>query len=144
MAPCSSNRGRDAQHARIERLRGLLRFDLDTHYHERLTETHTHLRELNADVARMQARYESFVRARQAAQHSYAGYGPRIGALQQRVARAQEQVDTLMTRQGQLLEAVAVRELALRRGELESFQNKARFAFADSYDRAVKARGNAP
>jgi hypothetical protein len=44
-----------------------------------------------------------------------------------------------MERQGQQLEAVAVQELKQRRLQLEAQLNQARFAFADSYDRAAKA-----
>ena len=45
-----------------------------------------------------------------------------------------------MVRQGRLLEAVAVDELVARRKRLADFHNQARFAFADSYDRASKAQ----
>ena len=43
-----------------------------------------------------------------------------------------------MARQGYVLEQVAVKELIARRGRLEKFGDKARFALADSYDRAAK------
>ena len=62
---------RQALEARVERLRGTLTWRLRTRYHERLTEAFENLDALNADVAAMQTRYESFVRARQAAVHSY-------------------------------------------------------------------------
>ena len=45
-----------------------------------------------------------------------------------------------MARQGHLLEAVAVEELMARRGRLEGYRDKARFALADSYDRATQAQ----
>jgi hypothetical protein len=60
--------------------------------------------------------------------------------MRARFGRALEQIDSLMARQGRLLESVAIRELASRRDRLEAYQNKARFAFADSYDRAVKSQ----
>jgi hypothetical protein len=44
-----------------------------------------------------------------------------------------------MARQGHMLEVMAVNELARRRERLAEFQIKARFAMADSYDRAAKA-----
>jgi hypothetical protein len=49
-------------------------------------------------------------------------------------------VDLLMSRQGYLLERVAVDELLARRERLNFYQDQARFALADSYDRATKAR----
>jgi len=40
-----------------------------------------------------------------------------------------------------MLETVAINELDSRKTNLERYQNQARFAFADSYDRAAKAQG---
>jgi len=45
-----------------------------------------------------------------------------------------------MRRQGKALEAVAIRELAVRRQQLDKYLNQAQFAFADSYDRASKSQ----
>jgi hypothetical protein len=42
-----------------------------------------------------------------------------------------------------LIETVAIDELKTRRGRLEVYQTQARYAVADSYDRAAKAQGNA-
>jgi hypothetical protein len=53
---------------------------------------------------------------------------------------AQERLGVLMLAQGQVLESVAIAELEVRRERLEAYQNQARFAFADSYDRAAKAQ----
>jgi hypothetical protein len=39
-----------------------------------------------------------------------------------------------------MLEIVANRELKVRGERLETYLNQARFAFADSYDRAAKAQ----
>ena len=128
---------------RAARLRGVLTWNLETRYHERLTRVHVHLAELNADVEAMQARYDSFVRARQAASHSYEGYPQPIRRLRARVGSAQEHLERLMKRQGHLLEAVAIRELRQRRERLQAYQHQARFAFADSYDRAAKVQAEA-
>jgi tetratricopeptide (TPR) repeat protein len=54
---------------RVRRLKGVLTWTLETQYHQRLTDAHRHLRELNEDVDRLTARYEAFVRTRQAATH---------------------------------------------------------------------------
>ena len=45
-----------------------------------------------------------------------------------------------MARQGQQLEVVAIEELIAARGRLESYGDKARFALADSYDRATQSQ----
>jgi hypothetical protein len=46
----------------------------------------------------------------------------------------------LMARQGEMLETMAVNELSKRRDRLDEFSIKARFAMADSYDRASKTQ----
>jgi hypothetical protein len=129
---------------RIERLRGVLIWRLETRYHDRLTETFEHLLELNADVDVMKAQYDEFVRTRQAAVHSYVGYDKPISRLRNRVRGSLERLTVLMARQGHMLETVAINELKIRRDRLEVYQNKARYAFADSYDRAAKAQGANP
>jgi hypothetical protein len=45
-----------------------------------------------------------------------------------------------MARQGHTLELVAVTELLVRRERLDDYRNQARFALADSYDRATKGQ----
>jgi hypothetical protein len=125
---------------RVLRLKGLLTWNLETQYHQRLTEAHKHLRELNQDVDVMKAQYDAFVRARQAATHSYTGYDGPIEGLRGRIDEALEGLGVLMAQQGQMLETVASRELGVRRERLLAQINQARFAFADSYDRAAKAQ----
>src|SRR6185312_15445889 len=51
---------------RLERLRGVLTWRLETEYPQRLTTAFEHLKELNTQVDVLQQRYEAFVRARQA------------------------------------------------------------------------------
>jgi hypothetical protein len=55
------------------------------------------------------------------------------------IGTALETVDELMTRQGDLIETMAVAELTARRDRLADLRTKARFAMADSYDRATRA-----
>src|SRR5262249_43552548 len=70
---------------RAAHLRGTLTWRLETEYQKRLTEAHLHLNELNADVDTLTRQYDSFIRARQAATHSYVGYDVQISRLRQRV-----------------------------------------------------------
>ncbi|MBW2542620.1 MAG: hypothetical protein JRF15_11060 [Deltaproteobacteria bacterium] len=125
---------------RIARLRGALSWEIETQYHQRLTDAHEHLRELNREMERLTAQYDAFVRARQAATHSYVGYEISINRLRVRAAEALERMERLIAQQGHALETVAINELNGRRAHLEAYQNQARFAFADSYDRAAKAQ----
>jgi hypothetical protein len=131
---------RDAMLARVERLRGVLRFRIQTEYDQRLTDAYKRQQELDAVVAELKQRYDTFVRTRQAARQSYEGYTV-IGALRERVRDAGEKVSVLKEQQGRVLEAMAINTLEQRAQRLQEYQEKARFAMADSYDRAVKAQG---
>lgn len=123
--------------ARTQRLRGLLTWSVRTEYHDRLTEFSKHLNELQGAMDVMKAQYESFVRVRQAALHSYEGYEIPIRRLRTRVREASAKVGLLMARQGRTLELVAINELVKRRDRLENYRDQARYALADSYDRAT-------
>jgi hypothetical protein len=129
-----------AQQARVQHLQGVLTWRLYTEYPERLTQAHKNLHALNENVAVLQEQYTAYVRARQAAVHSYAGYDQSIQRLRTHVGVAVERVNTLLGRQGQVIEAVAIEELNTRRQRLEAYQVQARYAVADSYDRALKER----
>jgi Tfp pilus assembly protein PilF len=125
---------------RVRLLKGVLAWQLEMAYHQRLTEAHEHLRELTRDIDSLTAQYDAFVRTRQAATLGFAGHAAPIDTLGGRVSDALERLDVLMPRQGSMLEKVAIQELETRRERLEAYQNQARFAFADSYDRAAKAQ----
>ena len=134
--------GEDARR-RIKRLQGRLHFDIHTSYDQRLTDAFIHLRALDADVARLKKIYAAFVRTRQAATQSYQGYDDAIRHARNRSRDAKEKVATLMARQGRMIEMMAVNELEQRRQRLDEYQIQARFAMAESYDRAVKAQQQA-
>jgi hypothetical protein len=136
----TSGPDRAALQARVQHLEGVLTWHLYTEYPERLTQAHKDLHELNDDVGMLQERYTAFVRARQAAVHSYAGYDESISHLRTRDGEALERVNALLARQGQVIEAVAIDELKTRRQRLEAYQVQARYAVADSYDRSLKER----
>jgi hypothetical protein len=127
---------------RLRRLKGVLTWTLYTSYPQRLTEAHEHLNALNADIAVLNKQYQEFVRARQAAEHSYLGYDDTIKRLRTRAAESLQAVNQLMAQQGHLIETVAIDELRTRRARLEVYQTQARYAVADSYDRAAKVQGN--
>jgi hypothetical protein len=126
--------------ARIKRLRGVLHWHIYTQYDSRFTEAYKHLRDLNREVDLLKRQYTAFVRTRQAATQSYEGYDDVIRRQRSLIGKAREEVGERMARQGQMLETMAVNELTARRELLAEFQTKARFAMADSYDRAARAK----
>jgi hypothetical protein len=125
---------------RLRRLKGTMVWTLHTNYPQRLTDAHAHLKALNADLAVMNDRYQEFVRSRQAAVHSYMGYDDTIARLRTQSRESLQTINQLMSRQGHLIETVAVSELKSRQQRLEAYQTQARYAVADSYDRATKSQ----
>src|SRR6266496_3372567 len=123
---------------RAARLKGLLTWKLETEYQNRLSAAYQHLSELNTQVDVLTRQYEAFVRARQAATHSYVGYDAQIAQLRARARRALERVDTLMAQQGHMIETVAIKQLQARRERLVAQQTQARYGVADSYDRTAR------
>ena len=86
--------------------------------------------------------YDEYVRNRQAATHSFVGYDQPMRRLRADVQQSVAKIDQLMARQGHLLEVLAIEELVARRDHLENYGDKARFALADSYDRATQAQAH--
>jgi tetratricopeptide (TPR) repeat protein len=125
---------------RARRLKGSLTWVLETEYHERLARFDENLQNLNVAMAVMQEKYDEYVRTRQAATHSYEGYEDPINRLRMQVSTSIDKVEQLMLEQGRKLEVTAIEELAARRGRLEDYRNNARFALADSYDRATQSQ----
>jgi hypothetical protein len=135
----TSAAGEDARQ-RIERLKGVLHWNIRTTYNERLTRAYKHLHELGAEVEQLDGIHRSFVRSRQAATQSFKGYDRQLTSLGRRVQEARAKVSTLMARQGSILEAMTVQELEQRRARLQDYQVQARYALAESYDRANKSQ----
>jgi hypothetical protein len=128
---------------RAARLRGVLTWRLETEYQQRLTAAYEHLNQLNTEVKSLNRTYEGFVRTRQAATQSYVGYDAQIARLRARVGAALKNVESLMDRQGQMIENVAINQLEARRQRLVAQQIQARYGIADSYDRAARAQADA-
>lgn len=123
---------------RINRLKGVIHWNVVTEYDDRFTQAHKHLRQLDTHVEKLKTLYYSFIRTRQTATQSYKGYDKSLRQIDNKIRLAQGKVKTLIARQGHLIETMAVKELEHRRKRLEEYQVKARFALAESYDRATK------
>lgn len=128
---------------RVNRLRGTVLWSVRSDYDQRLTDAYNNLISLDEIIAKLKTTYNSFIRTRQAATQSYEGYTIPIRQLRTRLFSAQRKLKGVMAKQGRLLETMAINELDLRRKRLEEYQIKARFALAESYDRATKAQVDA-
>lgn len=128
----------DENRSRIRRLQGLVHWQINTEYDERLTQTYEHLRTLDEHIEKLNKMYNSFIRTRQAATQSYEGYEVPIRQFRTRLQQTETKLNGIMARQGRMMEVMAINELEKRRQKLEDYQIKARFALAESYDRATK------
>lgn len=128
--------------ARLDRLKGVIQWNIETEYQARFTEADKNLRRLNKHVDKLNEKYRSFIRTRQAATQSYMGYDDQIRQLKNRIRFADEKIKILLARQGHMLELMSIEELERRRKRIEALQIKARFSIAESYDRAVKKQQN--
>lgn len=138
----SSASGEEARR-RIDRLKGVIHWNIHTSYDQRLTDTYKNLKALDSEVARLQNIYDGYIRTRQAATQSYQGYDAQLTRTRVRIREASAQVATLMARQGRMIEMMAINEFEQRRKRIEQYQVKARFAMAESYDRALKSQQGA-
>ena len=71
---------------------------------------------------------------------NHQAYDAQIRQLKNRAYDAKQKVEALMARQGQILEMMAINELNRRRKHLQDYQAHARFALADSYERASRTQ----
>ena len=123
---------------RMKRLSGVLDWRLKSEFDQRLTRAYKNLQDLDGVIDDLNKQYRAFVRTRQAATQSYEGYTIPIKQLRTRLQDTRQQLTRIMARQGRVLEQMAINELENRRQRLEEYQIKARFALAESYDRASK------
>ena len=121
---------------RLNRIAGLLRWQVLTRYEHRKREASTLLQGLNKELDRLKLMHHSFIRSRQMLVYTYEGYDDQLNHLVVRVGSARHKVHSLMLQQRRILETAAIVELERRRKQLQANQVKARFASARSYDRA--------
>lgn len=126
--------------SRLERLKGVINWNIDIQYQDRFIKAHNNFQLLGKGFEELKLKYNSFVRTRQTATQSYIGYDHSIQQLRIRIKNADEKIKLLLLRQGNMLEKMAVTDLQIKRKRLEELQIKSRFAVAESYDRAVKAQ----
>ena len=123
---------------RLKRLSGILDWRIKSDFDHRLTKTYKNLKDLDGVIDDLNKQYRAFIRTRQAATQSYEGYTIPIQQLRTNLTETQAKLKRIMARQGRVLEQMAINELDKRRKRLEEYQIKARFALAESYDRATK------
>jgi chaperonin cofactor prefoldin len=130
--------GRAMLKQKYERLHGLLYWQVNTEYETRLSQAHQHLRDLDKAIAMARATQADLVRAKSEAALSYQGYDRALADLKARLDFLKVRIAGLKAHQGQYMERRAINELRRRKFRLQRYRTKARFAMAESYDRAIR------
>jgi hypothetical protein len=107
-----------------------------------LDNAYRHLKQIDTDIVNLNKIFSDFVSLRQSANQSYQGYDDQIHQLKTRVHDTRQKVNALMTRQGHMLEMMAINELNQRHNHLQDYQAQAGFALAESYERASKIQAS--
>jgi predicted negative regulator of RcsB-dependent stress response len=131
-------RGRKAIATRLAFLQGILDYRIAAAYDTRLSTTFVHLRELEQSLKQAGDSRRNLARERAEAALSYQGYDKVLQDLQQRLQYLKTKLDGLIAYQGQYMERAAITELEWRKSRLKRYRTKARFALAESYDRASR------
>jgi len=123
-----------------QRLEGLLYWQVNTEDENetRLSQAHQHLRQLDETIAATKKTQAALARGKSEAALSYQGYDRALTDLKQRLDYLKVTIDGLKAYQGQYMERRAIGELRRRKDRLRRYRTKARFAMAESYDKALQ------
>ncbi len=138
LAKLKPQAGLDQAKARVKRLQGALQWRIGTSYDTRLDTAHKHLRELDELIMKLRQQHERVVRFKREAYQSYEGYEVPFRRATTKLQALNNRIEGVKLQQARFLEKVAVKELDRRRKKLADYRVKARFALAESYDRATK------
>ncbi len=130
--------GWDDSKRRLERLKGVLAWQQQSQYEQRLETAYQQIDALNSDVERMEATHSYVVNDKREAYQSFVGYDIPFRRITTRLNTLLANSKTLLRQQGRFINKVAIIELDKRRRKLSDYQTKARFALAESYDKATQ------
>lgn len=132
-------RGFEQRAALLEqRARIMTSANFQAEQHARLADLDRNLQTLDEMLALAQRHYDRFLVSRRAAVASFSGYGEPLDSLASSTENTLGKIESLMERQGALLEKLASDELTRRLRRLEVYASKARFGLADSKDRITR------
>jgi hypothetical protein len=121
-------------------LKGVLAWDLDRQFKERLWQEQRALAQVDRALAQAEARVAAIGGAQSGEPRRFEQFAGRIAALAPRIESMQAAIGRTLDRQQDALVAMAVDELESRKERLASYRVQARFALATMYDRAGAAQ----
>lgn len=128
-----------AAREKLQLIKGVLYWDLNQAFKERLYQQRRQLAELDRALAEANTRWLRVQQARESVPVSTGEQGERIATLQQRLAALRARLAEAAGAQQTLLADLAAFELQSQRQRLEDYEIQARFALAAIYDRASEA-----
>jgi hypothetical protein len=128
------------QRERYRVLRGLMRWELQSHYAERLWAQHKALNALDAALAEAHERRTRLAALRDEVPATFNGYAERIRSLAPRIDALRARVDAAVDNEGGQLQQLALDEVRAQRQRLSAYLTEAQFAMAAVYDRAAHAQ----
>ena len=132
--------GKDILQRKQALLEGVLKWNIEAGYENRLSSAFDHLRELDKEIGTAKQSETALIKAKAEAALSYQGYDQALDQLQQRLVYLKDRTEGLIAHQGQFMERRAISELLHRKSRLQRYRTKARFAMAEAYDLAVRAQ----
>ena len=133
--PASEQRDALAERARL--LRGVLVWQLDAEYKQRMRHLKNDVRETATLLADARRGMQQVDQASASAPQSTAGYASKVRSLAARVEAMGPSIDAAAAAQQRVLVAIAVDELEAQKRRLASYATQAQFALAAIYDGAT-------
>ena len=133
--PASEQRDALAERARL--LRGVLLWQLDAEYKQRMRHLKNDVRETATLLADARRGMQQVDQASASAPQSTAGYASKVRSLAARVEAMGPSIDAAAAAQQRVLVAIAVDELEAQKRRLASYATQAQFALAAIYDGAT-------
>ena len=128
---------RDALAERARLLRGVLLWQLDAEYKQRMRTLKNDVRETSSLLADARRGMQQVDQASASAPQSTASYASQVRSLAARVDAMSPQIDAAAAAQQRVLVAIAVDELEAQKRRLASYATQAQFALAAIYDGAT-------
>ena len=128
---------RDALAERARLLRGVLLWQLDAEYKQRMRSLKNDVRETSSLLADARRGMQQVDAASASAPQSTASYASQVSALASRVEAMSPRIDAAAAAQQRVLVAIAVDELEAQKRRLASYATQAQFALAAIYDGAT-------
>ena len=129
---------------KLRLLKGVLQWQLDKAFKERLWTARRNLRLAGEALVETHRGRRSVDQAMREQPEVFADFDRRVATLAPRVEALLGRVDTAARRQRAFLQAIAVAELEAQKARLEAYTVQARFALAAIYDRSAVAGNPSP